>query len=247
MLRNEQVIAALRAGVQTEAVRTFQSSEGSTEEVFASQSLSTVDAGHVVVGSTLSHLPALRTKLQWIASGASVNETTETEKALHVAPPTVRARQPPKGNTLGGERLVAMPPCVALKSSAALSGERALATLVPALPRARPELTPVLGGTGTWVGTGICDLRASVVSQQKQLDSLIDRVALLLSSMHSEVLQDVRAAVASPDFEARLGEMTKVGEILDQRLAELRAEAQEVPEGVRMLQEELSRVEEPGR
>lgn len=31
------------------------------------------------------------------------------------------------------------------------------------------------------------DLRASVASQQKQLESLIDRVALLLSSMHSEV------------------------------------------------------------
>ena len=209
------------------------------------------------------------------------------------------------------------------------------------------------------------DLRASVASQQKQLESLIDRVALLLSSMHSEVdlkyhhfldgrclakrcsfqsfttilsvvtplafwhrhdissvnmdaqwlpywhhyfvrwdvelsrqiLQDMRIAVASPDFEARLAEMRNVGEakagwdfmqlkayqayqwkgelhsitscktspklwktvmdgkltlplisrmenfpeayhgrfsqVLDQRLAEMRAEAATVPEGVR--------------
>lgn len=75
MLRNEQVLAALRAGVQAEAARTFQSSEGSTEEVFASQSLSTVDAGHAV-GSTLSG-SAWRESFRGV--GASVNET-ETEK-----------------------------------------------------------------------------------------------------------------------------------------------------------------------
>ena len=40
--------------------------------------------------------------------------------------------------------------------------------------------------SGTWAGTGISDLRASVTSQQKQIDSLVDRVAVLLSSMHSE-------------------------------------------------------------
>ena len=40
--------------------------------------------------------------------------------------------------------------------------------------------------SGTWAGTGICDLRASVAAQQKQIDSLVDRVAMLLSSMHSE-------------------------------------------------------------
>lgn len=136
-----------------------------------------------------------------------------------------------------------MPSNLALKSSSALRttvGD--LATLVPALPRAQREL--VAGGAGTWVGTGICDLRASVASQQKQLDSLIDKVAVLLSSMHSEVLQDLRCAVATPEFEARLSEMRKVGEVLDERLAELRAEAAQVPEGVRMLHVELQRVEE---
>lgn len=135
-----------------------------------------------------------------------------------------------------------MPSNLALKSSSALRttvGD--LATLVPALPRTRGEL---VAGGGTWVGTGICDLRASVASQQKQLDSLIDKVALLLSSMHSEVLQDLRCAVATPEFEARLAEMRKVGEVLDERLAELRAEAAQVPEGVRMLHVELQRVEE---
>lgn len=30
------------------------------------------------------------------------------------------------------------------------------------------------------------DLRASLVAQQKQLDTLVDRVAVLLSSMHAE-------------------------------------------------------------
>jgi len=137
-----------------------------------------------------------------------------------------------------------MPGNLALKSSAALRTSD-LATLAPALPRPwGDQLITSVGGAGTWVGTGICDLRASVASQQKQLESLIDRVALLLSSMHSEILQDMRIAVASPDFEARLAEMRNVGEVLDQRLAEMRAEAATVPEGVRMLHVELRRVEE---
>ena len=66
-----------------------------------------------------------------------------------------------------------------------------------------------------------------MVAQQKQLDSLVDRVALLLSSMHGEILQDVRQAVSCPDLTARLCEMRKLGELLDERLAALRAEAKE--------------------
>ncbi|CAK9064692.1 unnamed protein product [Durusdinium trenchii] len=115
-------------------------------------------------------------------------------------------------------------------------------TLAPVLPKPGPAL-PV-AGAGTWVGTGICDLRASLVAQQKQLDTLVDRVAVLLSSMHAEVLQDVRAACDSKDFELRLAEMRKVGEVLDQRLAEMRAEAANVPDGLRLMQSELRRVEE---
>jgi len=79
--------------------------------------------------------------------------------------------------------------------------------------------------SGTWAGTGICDLRASVTAQQKQIDSLVDRVAMLLSSMHSEVLQDVQAAFGAFNFEARLTEMRRVGEELDSRLNEFRNQA----------------------
>eukprot|EP00434_Breviolum_minutum_P015581 symbB.v1.2.013724.t1/scaffold977.1/size148281/7 len=86
MLRNEQVLAALRAGVQGETAPTFQSSEGSTEEAFASQrSLSTVEAGQVVPSTFSSS--ALRESFHGIG-GASVNET-EIEKDSDV--PAVQA------------------------------------------------------------------------------------------------------------------------------------------------------------
>lgn len=42
------------------------------------------------------------------------------------------------------------------------------------------------------LGTSFSDLRATVASQQRQMDSLIDKVASLLSAMHTEVLDDVR-------------------------------------------------------
>ncbi|CAJ1396061.1 unnamed protein product [Effrenium voratum] len=97
-----------------------------------------------------------------------------------------------------------------------------------------------LGGAGTWLGTGICDLRATVQAQQQQMDSLVDKVAVLLSSMHSEVLQDLRSFAQSPGFEAQVQEMRRLGEALDSRLAELRqAEKQELQGSA-----ELRRLEE---
>eukprot|EP00913_Durusdinium_trenchii_P021748 g20434.t1 len=241
MLRNEQVIAALRAGAATMDPVTF-SSEGSTEEVYVSQrSSSTAEP----------MMPTL---------SASVNANAESEKESEAPPgqvqPTGReglASGRPVGiapewalssglNVLNGSAMpgLAMKPHTMTSLRPGSSGEAV--TLAPVLPKPGPAL-PV-AGAGTWVGTGICDLRASLVAQQKQLDTLVDRVAVLLSSMHAEVLQDVRAACDSKDFELRLAEMRKVGEVLDQRLAEMRAEAANVPDGLRLMQSELRRVEE---
>jgi len=56
-----------------------------------------------------------------------------------------------------------------------------------------PDASP-LSASAPAVGATFADLRAAVAAQQRQLDSLVDKVASLLSAMHTEVLEDVRKA-----------------------------------------------------
>mmetsp|Transcript_51940 Transcript_51940/g.134304 ORF Transcript_51940/g.134304 Transcript_51940/m.134304 type:complete len:893 (+) Transcript_51940:49-2727(+) len=51
-----------------------------------------------------------------------------------------------------------------------------------------------LVSSASFLGSGISDLRAAVCAQQKNLDSMVVKVAALLSAMHQEMLQDIRGA-----------------------------------------------------
>eukprot|EP00930_Biecheleria_cincta_P055566 TRINITY_DN41881_c0_g1_i1.p1 TRINITY_DN41881_c0_g1~~TRINITY_DN41881_c0_g1_i1.p1 ORF type:complete len:1720 (-),score=378.95 TRINITY_DN41881_c0_g1_i1:195-5354(-) len=65
------------------------------------------------------------------------------------------------------------------------------------------------------------ELWAAIEGQQRQLDGLLHRVAALLSGMHFQVLQDVRAAFSSSGRQARPQGRHAVEVALNARLAEL--------------------------
>lgn len=78
----------------------------------------------------------------------------------------------------------------------------------------------LLSTSASFHGSGISDLRATVMAQQSQLDNLIDKVAALLGAMHTEVINDVRNA--GSDVGARIEEVRRAGLEIDRRLLELR-------------------------
>ena len=47
--------------------------------------------------------------------------------------------------------------------------------------------------TASFIGSGISDLRATVMAQQRQLDGLTDKTAGVLSAMHAELRQETQA------------------------------------------------------
>jgi len=109
---------------------------------------------------------------------------------------------------------------------------------VPSGTRAVDLSLASLSTSASFYGSGISDLRAAVVAQQKQVDGLVDKVAVLFSAMRTEVLQDVRSASQHGfgEVQARLAGLHRAEAEVDSRLAELR----QSEEGLReWLQSEL--------
>lgn len=91
----------------------------------------------------------------------------------------------------------------------------------------RPPMDVSLASLSTGAsfhGSGISDLRAAIVSQQKQLDTLVDKVAALLAAMHAEVIQDVRSASQQGGGQVMgcIDDLRRAESEVDGRLAELR-------------------------
>ncbi|CAK0871328.1 unnamed protein product [Prorocentrum cordatum] len=70
--------------------------------------------------------------------------------------------------------------------------------------------------SSTFAASGISDLRAAAVAQQRQLDGLVDKVAAVMSSMHAQMLQDLRAECSAEALQQAVCEA-------DSRLSQLRA------------------------
>lgn len=81
-----------------------------------------------------------------------------------------------------------------------------------------------LSTTASFHGSGISDLRSAIVAQQRQLDTVVDKVAALMAAMHAEVIKDVRSASQQGGGEVRgcIEELRRAESDVDGRLAELR-------------------------
>mmetsp|Transcript_66754 Transcript_66754/g.159659 ORF Transcript_66754/g.159659 Transcript_66754/m.159659 type:complete len:664 (+) Transcript_66754:59-2050(+) len=86
------------------------------------------------------------------------------------------------------------------------------------------QVSPTMNAA-SFYGSGISDLRACVVAQQRQLDGLVDKVSVLLSGMHAELVQDVHRSFEQDSalFDSKCVDLRRLDEKVESRLQDLRA------------------------